>query len=53
MSKLPRIISTRSSNKNTEIESINNPQSNEVIEERNLILPNINQDNDIIKTGDN
>ena len=49
MSKLPRIISTRSSNKNTEIESINNPQSNEVIEERNLILPNINQDNDIIK----
>jgi hypothetical protein len=53
MSKLPRIASNRSSNKNTEVESLNglqSPQTNEIIEEQhNLILPNINQENDIIK----
>ena len=52
MSKLPRITSNRSSNKNTEVESLNgvqSPQTNEIIEEQNLILPNINQENDIIK----
>ena len=49
MSKLPRIRSTRSSNINTEIESNNassTPTLNEVKEEKNLILPIINQDTD-------
>ena len=52
MSKLPRITSTRSSNINTEIDSINsvsNQVQNETKDEPNLILPNINQNNDIIK----
>ena len=41
MSKLPRITSTRSSNINTEIDSINsvsNPMQNETKDEPNLIL---------------
>ena len=52
MSKLPRITSTRNSNINTEIDSINsvsNQVQNETKDEPNLILPNINQNNDIIK----
>ena len=48
MSKLPPISSTRSSIQNTEIESINATQ-NEAKEDQNLSLPNINQNNDIIK----
>ena len=48
MSKLPPISSTRSSIQNTEIESINATQ-NEAKEEQNFSLPNINQNNDIIK----
>ena len=47
MSKLPRITSTRTSNNNTEIDSTNGV--NETKEEQNLILPNINQDNDLIR----
>ena len=47
MSKLPRITSTRTSNNNTEIDSTNGV--NDTKEEQNLILPNINQDNDIIR----
>ena len=56
MSKLPRITSTRSSNNKTDIESLNGtsnilssttPNKNKEIQ--NLILPNINQDNDIIR----
>ena len=51
MSKLPRIASTRSSNKNTEIESTNEVSNtpNKSKEEQKIILPNINQDNDIIR----
>ena len=51
MSKLPRIASTRSSNKNTEIESTNEISNtpNKSKEEQKIILPNINQDNDIIR----
>ena len=52
MSKLPRITSTRSSNINTEIDSTNsasNQAQNEIKEQQNLILPSINQNNDIIK----
>jgi len=51
MSKLPRIASTRSSNKNTEIESTNEISNtpNKSKEGQNIILPNINQDNDIIR----
>ena len=52
MSKLPRITSTRNSNINTEIDSINsvsNQVQNETKDEPNLILQNINQNNDIIK----
>ena len=48
MSKLPLIRSTRTSNNNTEIDSINassTPTQNEVKDEQNLILPNINLDN--------
>ncbi len=47
MSKLPRITSTRTSNNNTEIDSANGV--NDTKEEQNLILPNINQDNDLIR----
>ena len=47
MSKLPRITSTRTSNNNTEIDSTNGV--NDTKEEQNLILPNINQDNDLIR----
>ena len=51
MSKLPRLPSTRSSNKNTEIESTNEISNipNKSKEEQKIILPNINQDNDIIR----
>ena len=47
MSKLPRITSSRTSNNNTEIDSTNGV--NDTKEEQNLILPNINQDNDLIR----